>query len=275
MKSLFLDMSYICVIIPVHKSILNEYEKKSLEQCYKVLKEYDIYLVCPIELNVIEYIKIVPTLNIKTVSKEWLQSVENYNSMKKTLEFYQLFFEYDYMLTYELDSYIFSNNWGIANCSSYDYIGAPWFSNYKDVGMPIKVGNSGFSIRKISTCIEILFLRKQFYSKWNWIKRKKIEKFFKVSFLFWILDRRWNISSNNYYLSIFFSDVHINEDVFWCEIASRLFDFKVASVEDAIKFSFEQNPSLLFELNGYQLPIGCHAWSKYDIEFWSKFIDIV
>ena len=40
--------------------------------------------------------------------------------------------------------------------------------------------------------------------------------------------------------------------------------FKVASFDEARKFSFECNPRKLFELNQNQLPFGCHAWQKHD-----------
>ena len=51
-------------------------------------------------------------------------------------------------------------------------------------------------------------------------------------------------------------------------------NFKFPTTEDAIRFSFEVNPSYLYELNGHRLPFGCHGWLKYDFNFWSKFIEI-
>ena len=42
------------------------------------------------------------------------------------------------MLTYELDAYIFSDDWHKANAFKYDYIGAPWFSGFH-------LANKGFS----------------------------------------------------------------------------------------------------------------------------------
>ena len=64
-----------------------------------------------------------------------------------------------------------------------------------------------------------------------------------------------------------------NEDFFWCMQVGKIFsDYKVAPVSEAIKFSFETNPELLFEKNNMQLPFGCHAWKRYDPIFWEKYI---
>jgi Protein of unknown function (DUF5672) len=41
---------------------------------------------------------------------------------------------------------------------------------------------------------------------------------------------------------------------------------RVATVEDALQFSFETCPRECFEMNGRRLPFGCHAW-EYDRAF--------
>jgi hypothetical protein len=49
--------------------------------------------------------------------------------------------------------------------------------------------------------------------------------------------------------------------------------FKVASVDEAIGFSFECDPRYMYQINNNRLPFGCHAWPKYDLEFWRPFIE--
>ena len=44
--------------------------------------------------------------------------------------------------------------------------------------------------------------------------------------------------------------------------------FKVASLEEGLRFAFEVSPKTCYEMNGGKLPFGCHAWAKYDPEFW-------
>jgi hypothetical protein len=63
------------------------------------------------------------------------------------------------------------------------------------------------------------------------------------------------------------------EDQFWGLVAAKNFRwFKTPSSQEAMKFGFEMQPRKLFELNGRQLPFGCHAWWKYDLEFWRPYI---
>ena len=65
-----------------------------------------------------------------------------------------------------------------------------------------------------------------------------------------------------------------NEDYFWSYLIANTFtDYTVAPNEESLKFSFEVKPSFLFEKNNNNLPFGCHAWEKYEPEFWKKFIN--
>ena len=64
-----------------------------------------------------------------------------------------------------------------------------------------------------------------------------------------------------------------NEDLFWALEAPK-FDrsFRVASAEVALPFAFEMAPRWCYEKNGRRLPFGCHAWMRYDREFWEEII---
>ena len=44
--------------------------------------------------------------------------------------------------------------------------------------------------------------------------------------------------------------------------------FKVPSNYHALEFSFEAMPSYLYKLNNNVLPFGCHAFEKYETDFW-------
>ena len=41
---------------------------------------------------------------------------------------------------------------------------------------------------------------------------------------------------------------------------------------EALEFSFELAPRYCFMMNGRRLPFGCHAWFRYDREFWEPFL---
>lgn len=63
------------------------------------------------------------------------------------------------------------------------------------------------------------------------------------------------------------------EDLFWSFEAPK-FDasFKVPSPDEALPFAFEVDPRWCYQKNKFKLPFGCHAWAKYDREFWMEII---
>ncbi len=48
--------------------------------------------------------------------------------------------------------------------------------------------------------------------------------------------------------------------------------FNIPDAEEALQFGFETQPRHLHALNQQRLPFGCHAWWRYNLEFWRPFI---
>lgn len=67
------------------------------------------------------------------------------------------------------------------------------------------------------------------------------------------------------------TDFKGHEDFFYA--ISQGANFKVAPIEIALQFSFEQEVKKSFALNNQELPFGCHAWEKYDLQFWTSHIE--
>ena len=64
-----------------------------------------------------------------------------------------------------------------------------------------------------------------------------------------------------------------NEDGFWTLEAPKYDStYKIAPFKTALQFGFERFPKESFVINHQRLPFGCHAWVKYDRDFWSKYI---
>jgi hypothetical protein len=265
----------LCVMIPVHKPELTREEKVSLNACKKELTRYDCYLVYPFGMEIKAYTDSFKELKLKPVNSKWLASVEEYNKMKLNRSFYNMFNSYKYLLTYELDAYIFHASFDELNVFEYDFIGAPFFKGYLDAPFdaPFTTGcNSGFSIRNIQSCLSILGSMRKY--TFEWLAYKYFFSVFpKVAFQLNRItkDRFGNLLTPK--LAFYFSDEHVNEDVVWTQIVPQLFPvFRVADHLSALKFSFEHNPERLFYLNHWCLPIGCHAWYKYR-DFWKQHID--
>jgi hypothetical protein len=64
-----------------------------------------------------------------------------------------------------------------------------------------------------------------------------------------------------------------HEDIFISEKAVKYYpEFKIAPLEVALRFAFDEVPRVCFEMNNYRLPFGCHAWFKSDREFWEPYL---
>ena len=101
----------------------------SLAQCIKVLANYPIFFIVPDNMQKKDY----PTLSgvrFQRVPKEWMTSIAAYNQMMLMQGFYELFEKYTYILIYQLDAFVFSDQLSEMCKYGYDYIGAPWLSGY-------------------------------------------------------------------------------------------------------------------------------------------------
>lgn len=118
----------IVIVIPVYKPILSADEEHSLRQCISVLGNYQVTLVCPDGLNVSEYSKVAGReLRCETFQPSFFENIDGYNRLMMSRMFYERFSGYDYMLIYQLDAWVFSDELTEWCLKGYDYVGAPWF----------------------------------------------------------------------------------------------------------------------------------------------------
>lgn len=264
-------MTSVAIVIPVYKQNLTDYEIISLQQCNTILKNHPVVFIGPAELDYTAYLAIIPSAKIIFFAPSYFESTKTYNRLMLSLSLYQRFQHCEYILIYQTDAFVFKdelNNW----CKKgYDYIGAPWFKNFNEINIfseePWGVGNGGFSLRKIKSYIDILSTDKPVNNQ-----KEIIEKYFSYS----ITDKAAKLTETIFKLSghknsskEFIANFPVNEDYFWGHYAAKINKtFKVAPMEDAIKFAFECSPSKLYAMNNEVLPFGCHAWWKYDLAFW-------
>lgn len=260
----------VCVVIPIHSANPTKQELLSFKQCFDVLAAHPIFVVAPKGLNLKKYTDIIKDFTTIFIDSKWQSSLLNYNKLKLSRYFYNLFNDFEYMLTYELDAYVFKDEL-IQWCDEcYDYIGAVWFENYdyatKDSPI-IGVGNSGFSLRNIQTIQKIL--RKMYYQDTKEFNTSGLQLL--KAYAKYIYRRPQVLLGENYSIQ---KNYNWYEDYFICSIVAQKYpNFKIAPTCQAIKFSYEVNPSLLHQMNNNQLPFGCHAWARYEPEFWNLYIN--
>ncbi len=218
-------------MIPVYKEKLSDYEIISLEQACRILGKYEICMVAP-EGFTASYLE--RSSRVIYFKKRYFTSIDTYNELLLNKEFYETFLEYEYMLIYQLDCFVFTDRLEEFCKLSYDYIGAPWLYgqllNFEEQYKRVEVGNGGFSLRHVENTCKLL----QEHYKTNEIYKH-------------------------------------NEDLFFASSCQE--GFKVAPVNIALQFAFETQVEKCYELNQRELPFGCHAWERYNILFWKQYIE--
>ena len=180
--------------------------------------------------------------------------------------FYQRFADYQYMLIYQLDAWVFRDELDEWCNKGYDYIGAPWIE--KDgQGQPLElcgVGNGGFSLRRIQHFIAVLSYKGP-------VKRAK-QLNLKCSLKNSLYRFAYSLGYQNN-ISYYKKDETLYEDIFLSIFLTNTKLYaKMPEPETACHFAFEQSPSFLYSLTK-RLPFGCHAWQKYEYEsFWKDHI---
>lgn len=264
----------VAIVVPVsNRSELLPEEQISLRHLRHFLGHYDTFYVAPrglrLELKGFERVDF-PT--------KFFGSMRAYNRMMYLPEFYETFEDYKYILVYHLDSLAFSDEL-LAWCETdVDYIGAPWIpsADCPWVAEP-SVGNGGFALMKIEPVLKVLENRYRMepLNYWKDVASRNLSRFVApeadaetrtsggLTRGFREAWRRIQSTESNDVLN----------DVFWSRHASTyLPDFRIPDWTVALRFAFEASPRHCFDLNGRRLPFGCHAWARYDRQFWEPFL---
>lgn len=247
----------VCVCVPIYLTTPNEDDVVSLDQLFNVLGKHPIKFIAPEDLMLDSYFERYPIDegNIMRFPSHYFEGPESYSELLLTVDFYERFNEFKYILIYQTDAYVFKDDLLKWANMRYDYIGAPWYGAYFPnslefrKGLPIWrsnlrirkilkepdriVGNGGFSLRNVKSIIKNLKLYKRHLNKWHCRE----------------------------YEDTFFSIALPNLNPF----------FKIPSEEVARRFSLELKARDMIEKMG-ELPFGAHAWKKHDAELYDYYM---
>jgi len=268
----------VAIVVPLSaRDTLLPEEEVSLRQLSHFLGRYDKYLVAPRGSTITR-----DGFHTIGLDGKFFGSAAAHNKLVRRPEFYRLFQRYRYILVYHLDSLVLSDDLTRWCDAGWDFIGAPWLPcpDTPWVTEP-RVGNGGFALMKIESVLQVLDTRyrEEPVSYWSdlllanadrvrWLFRglARLQRVCPRVRLIDRLVREWRISENP-------GAYGDNNDFFWSYHASRFVPtFKVAPVDEGLRFAFEAAPRLCFELNHHRLPFGCHAWTKFDREFWRPYL---
>ncbi len=168
------------------------------------------------------------------VDEKHFDSRKSYSDYVLSYEFYSKFIDYEYILIHQLDVFVFEDGLEYFCNMDYDYIGAEWVYGLE-----------------CHTDEGMLW----YFGNGGFSLRRV------SSFLNWIRDEQDTIE---YYKML------LPEDLVIAIYGKK--HLKIAGRDVARQFSFDMYPKECYQEAGERLPFGCHAWHRFDREFWAKII---
>jgi hypothetical protein len=259
------------VVTLSHKTQYTADEEIAFRHVRHFLGRYDKYVLIPDS-----HAAIYPGFIPKRFPARFFSSPQAHGSLLLSEQFYRAFLDYDFILVCHLDALVLSDQLAEWCRAGYDYIGAPWMPSpdTPHVNEP-SVGGGGFSLRRVRSFLRVLSSRRYFVDPEDYWSQYAARTSPIVRFL----------NTPRRYLKRLpcFNDVRwhvrcalrgdMREDRFWAKHATR-YDpsFRIAPVEDAMRFAFEAEPRTCHERIGRRLPFGCHRWQRFDRGFYEPYL---
>lgn len=240
-EKLHVEKSQKCVVvIPVYKQKLSQFEKDNLRNT--VIKLKDSYDICIIGPNSLKVSSLSKEFNYKFQYKKYKNSIfkskESYSLLLESIDFYDTFSDWEYMLLVQLDVWIFGTAKDLEKffIYNYAYIGAPWSKKYIMTAFGIDdefCGNGGLSLRNTSKMMNIL--------------------------------SNSNINAEKY---ITVEDQYISYMIYNDN------EYDICLVDIALQFSIDNEPEYWHKrLGDMKYPFGVHMGKKEFREYWSSYIE--
>ena len=217
------------IVIPVYKKVPDEQEARSLLQCLHVLHAYPVVFVCPKSMNKSYYREFCAknarsSFSFITFDDYYFQSIPGYCRLLLSAKFFSKFRQFDYMLLYQLDAWVFRDELMQWCNKGFDYIGAPWFigqdKSTPDSGFMQYSGNGGFSLRKISSALKVIYTYKIIKSPPGiWKEYEHLGLFKRLIRLPAIFLRMLGWKNNSIYARNIYP---FNEDNYWAFLAREV-----------------------------------------------------
>jgi len=231
----------VVVVVPAYRPAPSGHETISLQRCGQLLGQQRLALAMPSGCTPHEYLKLAPGAAVEVFPDRYFDGVQGYNSLLLSSEFYRRFSVFDYILIAQLDTFIFSDELDEWVARGFDYVGAPWWNQ----------------VDTLSLRVPLPFLRQPVRVGNGGLSLRRVRSCLWALRLFRQSALRWQT----------------NEDLFWSAFVPAWWPwFRIPDFETALGFAIETQPRRSVELLG-RLPFGCHAWSRYDLEFWRPHIE--
>ena len=258
--------SSVVVVVPIYTTRLRDEERLSLERTMAVLGHHPVAIVCPEGLDLAPLSSVFPGSGpqIERFEKKWFDGVAGYNRLMLSIDFYERFDSFDFVLICQTDVFVFDDRLMEWVARGYDYVGAPWIGSaatpwrkaLRDLANlfrkkkkrhehRFKVGNGGFSLRSVPTMLRI-------------VRELRDD-----------IDHELAHPSDQAY--------HV-EDQYFSLVAPRKLQggMNIPEWREALDFCIDRRPLLGLRLNGGRLPFACHGFDKRNVrKFWRPLLEKV
>lgn len=233
----------VVVLVPLYQDRLDATETYALDRSLAALATREIRFIGPQRLCPDFYTQRYPGITFEKFAAPCFESIQEYNRLLLDAAFYERFADFEFMLILQTDAIILRDELDYWCSQPFDYVGAPWpkmYELYVNTGrfegrfgkhVRVGVGNGGLSLRRSAKCRALL--------------------------------REFSVEQQ------VFLDTGSSEDLFFSVMGALSRDFVVPNEVTASLFSMEGSPSYYYQVNGGRLPMGAHAWTKNEPEFWS------
>lgn len=158
----------VVIIIPIYKEIPSLSEECSILRTKKILGTFPTVFIYPDKMDVSYYKILFPEAVFQALEATYFDSISSYNRLLASPSFYYSFKKYKYLLICQTDVYVFENKLLEWCRYDYDYVGSPWTIAPPQVKKKVffdlsswmlgKVGNGGFSLRKVPIFYRLSFI---------------------------------------------------------------------------------------------------------------------
>jgi hypothetical protein len=256
------------VVVPVYRTPLSDDERVSMRHLEHFLPEAEKTLVMPETLDFgrqgYREERFVPA---------YFDGLAAYNRFMLSKDFYARFAEYDYILVYQLDAIILSSDIERFLALGVDFLGAPWIA-YDGGGAPYLtgVGNGGFSLRRVSAFRRLVESRVPTSTPRDYYRRiysgapvgRRLVGLCKAGLK--------GLGVRNTIRSAIARPFGPEDEFIAAHAESYSPGFALGSIDHALAFAFEREPRFCLKRASGHMPLGAHAWGRYDRSFWEPYL---
>ena len=227
------------VVLPIYRVNMAESEASLIRHSLAVLGNFDVFFIAPTGLSLSWYEKFWPAAKYLTCPDQYFTSPQAYSQLMLGAGFYQYFSSYSHMLVLQTDAVVLTDQLQEWMQSPYDYVGAPWPKPYS---ITLKDADNGFKNQTFTISVGN-----------GGLSLRRIDACIRaISEYQWILEK-----------------TPMDEDLFFALVGQISGHFLVPNTLVAAKFSLEIDPRSYVAMTG-QMPMGGHAWAKWDSGFWHE-----